>query len=37
METVLFILGCLAVAAAGAWEVAKHKHHPHGKLPEDIQ
>ncbi len=36
METVLFILFCLLIAAGGAWEVAKHKH-PTGRLPEDIQ
>lgn len=36
METALFILFCLAIAARGAWEVSKHKHPP-GRLPEDIQ
>lgn len=36
METALFILVCLAIAAGGAWEVSKHKHPP-GRLPEDIQ
>lgn len=37
METVLIVIICLVVAIGGAWEVASHKHHCHGKLPEDIQ
>lgn len=36
MEIVIVIAIGLALAVAGAWEVAQHKH-TRGKLPEDIQ
>lgn len=37
METILIVIIGLAIAIFGAWEVASHKHHCPGKLPEDIQ
>jgi hypothetical protein len=37
MDTVLFVLLCIAIAAFGAWDSTRCRHHRRDKLPEDIQ
>lgn len=36
METLFFVVLCIAIAAFGAWDSTRCRHR-RGKLPEDIQ